>query len=79
MMEKLSQEELKAYLMASNEEYRNLAEKHAEYERMIEALEAKAHMTPEDEDEEHRIKKLKLRIKDQMFEIMNRHRAESVV
>lgn len=77
-MEKFSQEELKAYLMQSNEEFRSLAEKHAAYERLIEAIEAKSHVTPEDELEEHRIKKIKLQLKDQMHEIMNRHRATEV-
>ena len=72
-MEKFSQEELKAYLMNSNEEFRSLAQKHAEYKRQIEAIEQKAHITPEDEDEEHRLKKLKLACKDQMQAILTRH------
>jgi hypothetical protein len=55
-MEKFSPEELKAYLINSNEEYRSLANKHAEYKRLIEAIEQKPHITPEDEDEEHRLK-----------------------
>jgi uncharacterized protein YdcH (DUF465 family) len=78
-MEKFSQEELKAYLMQSNEEFRALVEKHAEYARLIDAIESKPHLTPADEDEEHRLKKLKLRLKDQMQEIMNRHRAQMEV
>ncbi len=77
-MEKFSQEELKAYLMQSNEEFRSLAEKHAEYKRQIEVIEAKSHVTPEDELEEHRLKKIKLHLKDQMHEIMNRYRAQQV-
>jgi uncharacterized protein YdcH (DUF465 family) len=35
-------------------------------------------VTPEDEVEEHRIKKLKLRVKDQMNEIMSRYKAAKV-
>jgi uncharacterized protein YdcH (DUF465 family) len=77
-MERLSQEELKAYLTQSNEEFRALAEKHAEYARKIDEIESKAHVTPEDELEEHRLKKLKLHIKDQMADIMNRYRASEV-
>lgn len=77
-MEKFSQEELKAYLMQSNTEFRALAEKHAEYERLIAQIEAKTHVTPEDELEEHRIKKIKLHLKDQMHDMINRHRAAQV-
>jgi len=77
-MEKFSQEELKAYLMQSNEEFRALAEKHAEYAKQIDALEQKSHLTEEDEVEEHRLKKLKLHLKDQMQQIMGRHRATTV-
>ena len=44
----------------------------------IEAIEAKAHLTPEDEVEENRIKKLKLHLKDQMSGIMARYRTQSV-
>ena len=50
-MEK-NQDELKAHLMATNEEFRSLAEKHAEYHKLLEAIEAKSHMTLEDEEEE---------------------------
>jgi len=77
-MEKFSQEELKAYLINSNEEYRSLANKHAEYKRLIEAIEQKPHVTPEDEDEEHRLKKLKLACKDQMQAIVTRHLSAQV-
>ena len=70
-MEKISQEELKAYLAQSNEEFRTLAEKHAEYERLINAIESKPFVTEQDEIEEHRLKKLKLQAKDQMAAMMN--------
>ena len=73
-----AQTELKAHLMATSEEFRQLAAQHAEYDRMLDAIEAKPHVTPEDEVEEHRIKKLKLRVKDQMNEIMARYRAAKV-
>ena len=70
--------ELKAHLMATSEEFRDLATQHAEFKRQLDAIEAKAHVTPEDEVEEHRIKKLKLRVKDQMNEIMARYKAQHV-
>lgn len=70
--------ELKAHLMATSEEFRQLAAQHAEYDRLLDAIEAKPHVTPEDEVEEHRIKKLKLRVKDQMNEVMARYKAAKV-
>jgi uncharacterized protein len=75
-MDKFALEDVKAYLMQSNEEFRTLAEKHSEYERQINEIEAKAHLTPEDELEEHRLKKLKLHLKDQMHAMMTRYRAQ---
>ena len=70
-----TQEELKTHLMASDGEYRHLAEQHSQYHRELEALEAKSHLSPEEEVEEHRLKKVKLQLKDQMNEILSRHRA----
>jgi len=73
-----TQEELKAHLMATDEEFRCLAEQHAQFHKQLEALEAKSHLTPEEEMEEHRLKKLKLRIKDQMNAILSRQRSQNV-
>jgi uncharacterized protein YdcH (DUF465 family) len=73
-----NQDELKAHLMATNEEFRSLAEKHAAYHSELEKIEAKAHMTLEDEAEEQRLKKQKLRLKDQMNEILARYRTQQV-
>jgi len=77
-MEKTTQEELKAHLIATNEEFRSLANKHAQYHRQLEELEAKSHLTLEDEAEEQRLKKQKLRLKDQMNEILSRYKAQQV-
>ena len=73
-----TQDELKAHLMKTDEEFRRLAEQHAQYHKQLEALEAKPHLTPEEEMEEHRLKKLKLRLKDQMNAIISRNRAQNV-
>ena len=73
-----NQDELRAHLMATNEEFRSLAEKHAAYHTLLEAIEAKSHMSLEDEAEEQRLKKQKLRLKDQMNEIMARYRTQKV-
>jgi uncharacterized protein YdcH (DUF465 family) len=73
-----TREELKAHLMATNEEFRSLAERHAEYHKQLEVLEAKARLTEEDEVQEHRLKKLKLHLKDQMNEILARYKPQHV-
>jgi len=73
-----TQDELKAHLMKTDEEFRRLAEQHAQYHTQLEALEAKPRLTPEEEMEEHRLKKLKLRLKDQMNAIVSRYRAQNV-
>src|SRR5437016_7857987 len=72
------QEELKAHLMATDEEYRRLASEHSSYARKLDELEALPHLSAEDEIEEHRLKKLKLRLKDQMEAIASRSRTRQV-
>lgn len=71
-------DQLKAHLMASDEEFRRLAEQHADYDQKLEALEAKHALTEVEKLEETRLKKLKLHLKDQMQEIMSRQRSEHV-
>jgi uncharacterized protein YdcH (DUF465 family) len=73
-----SQEEIKAHLMATSEEFRSLAEKHAQLHKRLEELEYKPRLTPEDEAEEQQLKKQKLRLKDQMNAIMARYKAKQV-
>ncbi len=73
-----TQEELRAHLMQTDEEFRHLAQEHAKYHELLEAIEAKDHHTPADEAEEQRLKKIKLRLKDQMNEIVSRYRAAHV-
>lgn len=73
-----SQEELKAHLAASDEEYRRLAAEHSNYSRKLDELEALPHLSVEEEMEEHRLKKLKLHLKDQMEAITSRYRAQQV-
>jgi len=78
-MENYTQDEsLKAHLMASDERYRSLAEQHLKYCRMIDEIEARVHVTPQDELEEQRLKKLKLSVKDQMNEIIAHYRHSTV-
>lgn len=73
-----TQDELRAHLVQTDAEYRRLHDEHHRYHEQLEALEAKSHLTPEEEVEEHRLKKIKLQLKDQMNEIVQRHRAQHV-
>lgn len=75
-MDLQKQEELKAHLLATDEQFRKLADQHAEYKKRVEELEAKAQLSTEEEVEEHRLKKLKLHLKDQMMEMINRYERE---
>ncbi len=73
-MENAIQEEIKAHLMQTNETYRNLMNQHHEYDVLVEQLENKATLSAEEEIEEHRLKKLKLQLKDQMEQIVSEYR-----
>jgi uncharacterized protein YdcH (DUF465 family) len=77
-MERNAQEELKAHLMTTNEELQRLATQHSEYARQLDTLEALPHLTYDQELEETRLKKLKLRLKDQMEAILSQYRSQQV-
>jgi uncharacterized protein YdcH (DUF465 family) len=77
-MEK-SLEELKAHLMETDEEYRRLAAEHAQHKKRVENLESRPYLSEDEKIEEVRLKKLKLRLKDQMTEILNRYRAQPAI
>lgn len=66
--------------MASNQEqleratptYEELQAQHQDHERRLEELKRKAWLTPDEELEEKTLKKLKLRLKDQMANLSRR-------
>jgi uncharacterized protein YdcH (DUF465 family) len=77
-MERNAQEELKAHLIETSEEFRVLTVQHLEFARKLDALEAIPHLTYEEELEETRLKKLKLRLKDQMEAMLSQCRSQQV-
>ncbi|HZQ25858.1 MAG TPA: DUF465 domain-containing protein [Terriglobales bacterium] len=56
-------------LLASHDEFRRLAQEHSQYAQKLESLTQKRYLTEDEKLEEVRLKKLKLRLKDQMHSI----------
>lgn len=67
---------IRDHLMVEDEEYRRLQQEHAQYAAQLEQLEGKKYLSEQEQIEETRLKKLKLRAKDQMEARV--HRAMSV-
>ncbi len=63
-------------LLASHEEFRRLAHEHTQHSQRLESLIEKRYLTDDEKMEEVRLKKLKLRLKDQMELIEQRYRSE---
>jgi len=59
-------EAVREELMANNAEYRRLREEHTRYASQLDQLAAKNFLTENEKLDEVRLKKLKLRVKDQM-------------
>jgi uncharacterized protein YdcH (DUF465 family) len=53
-------------LLASNEDFRKLAAEHSAYSQRLEDLSGKKYLSEEEKVEEVKLKKLKLRLKDEM-------------
>ncbi len=57
-------------LMATNQEYQRLREEHFRYSTLLQQLASKSYLTEQEQIEEVRLKKLKLRLKDQMEKLV---------
>jgi len=64
-------------LLASHDEFRKLAQEHSQYSQRLDSLTQKRYLTEDEKLEEVRLKKLKLRLKDQM-ELIERAYREQV-
>jgi uncharacterized protein YdcH (DUF465 family) len=61
-------------LLASSDEFRKLADEHSNYSQRLESLTQKKFLSEEEKVEEIRLKKLKLRLKDEMETFQSRSR-----
>lgn len=66
-------------LMASHEEFRRLAQEHLQYSQRLDVLTQKRYLNEDEKLEEVRLKKLKLRLKDQMEQIERQYRTANQV
>ena len=63
-------------LLASHDEFRRLAQEHTQYAQRLDSLTQKRYLTEDEKLEEVRLKKLKLRLKDQMESIERQYRQQ---
>jgi uncharacterized protein YdcH (DUF465 family) len=66
-------------LLASNDEFRRLVDEHSQYSQRLENLIQKKYLSEDEKLEEVRLKKLKLRLKDQMESLEQKFRTGHLV
>jgi len=65
--------DIREHLMASNAEFQRLAQEHSRYEAQLEQLSETPYLSSEDIIRQTTLKKLKLRVKDQMEQLIALH------
>jgi uncharacterized protein YdcH (DUF465 family) len=64
-------------LVAGHDEFRRLVQEHSQFSQRLESLTQKRYLTEDEKLEEVRLKKLKLRLKDQMLSIEQQFQRQS--
>ena len=70
-------EAIREQLMANDPEYKRLSEEHARYAAQLDQLTSKHYLNEQEQIEEIRLKKLKLRVKDQMEKLVQQSRTDN--
>jgi uncharacterized protein YdcH (DUF465 family) len=63
-------------LLSNHDEFRKLAQEHMQYSTRLDSLTQKRYLSEDEKLEEVRLKKLKLRLKDQMLTIERQYRQQ---
>ncbi|HXZ34221.1 MAG TPA: DUF465 domain-containing protein [Terriglobales bacterium] len=64
-------------LLTGQDEFQRLVQEHSQYSQRLESLTQKRYLTDDEKLEEVRLKKLKLRLKDQMQSLEQQARRQS--
>jgi uncharacterized protein YdcH (DUF465 family) len=67
---------IREQLMANDPEFKRLSEEHARYAAQLDRLTSKRYLNEQEQIEEIRLKKLKLRTKDEMEKLLHRFQAD---
>jgi uncharacterized protein YdcH (DUF465 family) len=69
--------QVREVLINNNEEFRRLVSQHSQYSQRLDSLIQKRFLSEDEKIEEVRLKKLKLRLKDQMESLERQFRVQS--
>jgi uncharacterized protein len=64
-------------LLAGHDEFKRLVQEHSQFSQRLDSLTQKRYLTEDEKLEEVRLKKLKLRLKDQMLNIEQQFQRQS--
>ena len=69
----MDEQALKEILLRDDAEFRRAHDDHQACEKALDAIRGKTHLSPADVDEERALKKMKLALKDKMYQMMADH------
>lgn len=73
-----SPQDIRLHLMATDEHFRELANQHKTYDEQLQQLANRPYLSDQEKVEETRLKKLKLRLKDEMEQIIHQYKRNQV-